>query len=169
MKSKTSKLEWLTRAYLKHYFPEDEPFYNYRPDFLKTPATGKNLEIDIFYPFLRFGVEVNSIFHNTKRGKERDRFKLEKCRENGIVLFQVWRPDHVINLRHKLRQNFPSEASLRVPLPQNEYLAIAGYTPTQTKAGRAVQFQIAYEKAADMQAQEVANIVARRDAKSRSA
>ena len=79
-----SRLEIIVREYLRFYFPNDEVVYNWRPDFLKNEKTGRNLEIDIFYPFLGFGVEVNSIFHKTREAKRRDLFKIEECRKHNI-------------------------------------------------------------------------------------
>jgi hypothetical protein len=77
------------------------PFPKARPDFLKNPVTGNNLEIDCFNPTLRLGVEYNgqqhysynSFFHrnidSSTNQKYRDELKRRICHENGIHLIEV--------------------------------------------------------------------------------
>lgn len=77
------------------------PFYTVRPNFLKNPETGRNLEIDCYNPELKIGVEYNGKQHYvypnfTGMTKEefynqlrRDRFKRESCDLNGVYLITV--------------------------------------------------------------------------------
>ena len=77
------------------------PFYCVRPDFLKNPETGRNLEIDIYNDQLKLGIEYNSkqhyIFPNSfhKTYEEfinqvrRDKYKVEMCDQNGVYLISV--------------------------------------------------------------------------------
>lgn len=77
------------------------PFPKARPDFLRNPITGNNLEIDCYNPTLKLGVEYNgqqhynytSFFHRNVEAstnqKYRDELKRRMCRENGINLIEV--------------------------------------------------------------------------------
>lgn len=77
------------------------PFYTVRPNFLRNPETGKNLEIDCFNPQVKVAVEYNGIQHYAfpnftgMSRKEffnqirRDEFKKERCQEEGINLIIV--------------------------------------------------------------------------------
>lgn len=81
------------------------PFVSVRPDFLKYPKTGKNLELDVFNQDLMLALEYDGIhhrkytefFHKSEQDfieqQERDKYKEEKCRELGITLIRV--PDTV--------------------------------------------------------------------------
>ena len=77
------------------------PFSKARPDFLKNPVTGNNLELDCFNATLKLGVEYNgqqhysytSFFHKNVEAsinqKYRDELKRRMCQENGINLIEV--------------------------------------------------------------------------------
>jgi len=78
------------------------PFHKIRPDFLRNPVTGENLEIDIYNEDLRLGVEYNGQQHyrfnrHFHRGSNhifqnqqyRDLIKEQKCKEHGIRLIIV--------------------------------------------------------------------------------
>ena len=60
---KISYGEKLCRELLEMWFFENKVLYNYRPDWLKNPLTGKNLELDIYYPELKLAVEFNGMQH----------------------------------------------------------------------------------------------------------
>jgi len=76
-------------------------FYSTRPDFLKNPTTGRNLELDCYNHELRLAVEYNGIqhyrypnkFHKSKEQFEkqliRDDMKRLLCDRNGIYLITV--------------------------------------------------------------------------------
>ena len=77
------------------------PFYCVRPDFLKNPETGRNLELDIYNDSLKIGVELNgaqhyqfpNTFHKTYEDflsqVRRDQFKIDACDANGVYLITV--------------------------------------------------------------------------------
>ncbi len=85
---------------------------NIRPDFLKNPKTKRNLELDVYDPVLKIGVEYNGQQHgnedetideNVKDSlnhfgmsekdyndqKYRDKLKIELCKKEGVKLFIV--------------------------------------------------------------------------------
>lgn len=78
-----------------------EVLVNKRPDFLKNPETGRNLELDIWVKDLNFAVEYNgsqhyyeNIYFNVGtekllKMKERDKLKNDLCAKNGIYLITV--------------------------------------------------------------------------------
>lgn len=81
------------------------PFTSIRPDFLKHPVTGKNLELDGYNEQLGLAFEYNGIqhrvyhprFHKTEedfiKQQERDHWKRNKCKELGIRLLEI--PDTI--------------------------------------------------------------------------
>jgi hypothetical protein len=81
------------------------PFPTVRPEFLKYPLTGKNLELDMYNDNLHLAVEYQGIQHRKYtpyyhkvysdfiRQQERDSFKHQRCRDMGITLILV--PDTV--------------------------------------------------------------------------
>lgn len=76
-------------------------FYCVRPDFLKNPETGRNLELDLYNDELKIGLETNgyqhyiypNVFHKTRdefvNQIRRDQFKIDTCDANGIYLITV--------------------------------------------------------------------------------
>jgi hypothetical protein len=72
-----------------------------RPNFLKNPLTGKNLELDLYNNDLRLAFEVdgaqhtkyNTYFHSSykdfQKQVERDRFKDRQCEFIGITLIRI--------------------------------------------------------------------------------
>jgi hypothetical protein len=156
-----TRIEYLAREYLRFYLPNDEVIYNWRPDFLKNENTGKNLEVDIYYPFLRFGVEVNSLFHETRRNRSRDSLKIARCKVQGIRLIQVWNNRQLLRLRFRLAE-FLNDKQFNLLLPNNDYQAIIQYQPRSSKAGYAVNLQIQSEKGIDAQNEEIVCLQNRR-------
>jgi Ca2+/Na+ antiporter len=102
-KSIPKKHETRCRIILENLFKS--PFISIRPDFLKYPKTGKNLELDMYNEDLKLALEYDGIhhrkftefFHKTEQDffdqQDRDNFKEERCKELGIVLIRV--PDTV--------------------------------------------------------------------------
>ena len=75
-----------------------KPFPKVRPDFLKNPKTGHNLELDCYNDELKIAVEYNGIQHykQTKMSQEdfheqqyRDNLKKYLCKKQGIVYIEV--------------------------------------------------------------------------------
>jgi hypothetical protein len=81
------------------------PFSSVRPNFLKNPKTGKNLELDMYSPHLKLALEYQGAQHRTytpffhksiddfNSQVERDNYKKQKCIDEGIDLICV--PDTV--------------------------------------------------------------------------
>lgn len=94
-----SKGERICRQFVeKHY---GKPFPNCRPDFLRNPETGQNLELDCYNQELGFAIEYSGQQHYVypnglhKNREEfikqlrRDRFKVRCCEKNGVYLIRV--------------------------------------------------------------------------------
>lgn len=94
-----SKGERMCREILEELF--DKPFEKIRPDFLRNPETGCNLEIDCYNDELALGVEYSGEEHyvwpnftgQTHRQFimqiRRDRFKVDACDQAGVYLITV--------------------------------------------------------------------------------
>jgi len=94
MKAKyESKIEKLTKSFFKRILCNRNVKYNYRPNWLKNPKTGHNLELDIYYASLKFAVEVDGFTHKIDNyQKEKDRYKDMVCYLRGIYLYRVSDP-----------------------------------------------------------------------------
>jgi hypothetical protein len=78
-----------------------KPFDKIRPDFLKNNVTGHNLELDLYSPELKLGIEISGkqhyvytpFFHKNEEAftnqKYRDEIKRMLCKQNGIKLIEV--------------------------------------------------------------------------------
>jgi hypothetical protein len=89
------------------------PFERIRPNWLKNPETGANLEIDCYNHDLRLGVEYNGQQHyvwpnftgqsyqDFLKQVRRDKFKVDTCDANGVYLITV-----PYNVPHKLIPKF---------------------------------------------------------------
>jgi hypothetical protein len=94
-----SRPEKLTREIFERIMGSD--FSSVRPDFLKNPETGRNLELDGYNENLKLAFEYNGKQHyqftkhfhetedNFKKQRERDEFKYKRCIEMGITLISV--------------------------------------------------------------------------------
>lgn len=96
----TSKGEQLCKTFAEFYF--QKPFEKTRPDFLKNPVTGENLELDLYNAELKIAIEYNgsqhynynSFMHKNSRDKfqnqqYRDLIKKDLCDKQGITLIIV--------------------------------------------------------------------------------
>lgn len=94
------KLEDKCRTILERLY--NKQFVTVRPDFLKNPVTGRNLEIDCYNEELKLGLEYDGIQHSTytpifhRRGANdfiygtlKDEFKTKRCKELGITLIRI--------------------------------------------------------------------------------
>ena len=94
-----SKGEKTCRNVLQNIF--GHKFINTRPDFLKNPVTGRNLELDCFNEYLNIAVEYNGRqhyyytpkFHENKQDFQcqeyRDYIKNHLCKENNTILIII--------------------------------------------------------------------------------
>lgn len=63
---------------------------NLRPDFLRNPLTGRNLELDIFYKDFKLAFEFQGEHHySDEKQKVNDKVKLEKSFKKGILLIPI--------------------------------------------------------------------------------
>jgi hypothetical protein len=97
------------------------PFYCVRPDFLKNPETGRNLELDMFNAQLNLACELNGVqhyqfpnsFHKTREEflnqVRRDEFKIKMCDENGIYLITVPYTVKHSDIRAYIEDKLPEE------------------------------------------------------------
>ena len=96
---KMSKGEKLCKEVIEDIY--GVPFYCVRPNFLKNPETGRNLELDLYNDSLKIAVEYSGIghykypnpFHKTREEfinqVRRDQFKVDMCDANGVYLITV--------------------------------------------------------------------------------
>ena len=117
-----SRSEKLTREIFERIMGCNFP--SIRPEFLKNPETGCNLELDGYNESLKLAFEYNGIqhyqfekhFHETeddfKKQREHDEFKYKRCIEMGITLisvpykFNCYKPEELeIFIKDQLFQN----------------------------------------------------------------
>lgn len=96
-----SKTEQLARDLMRHYHPEQEQTYGYRPDWLRNPATGHCLELDIWFSDLQSAIEIQGTQHyrhtpglqetsdHFQRQLDRDGLKSKLCQEWGVKLYHL--------------------------------------------------------------------------------
>ncbi len=97
---KISKGEQLCSDVLHEFFPT-HTFKTVRPDFLKNPQTGCNLELDLYCPELKLAIEYNGRqhYHYTpyihgsieefNKQVYRDKLKNRLCQKHGVRLITV--------------------------------------------------------------------------------
>lgn len=82
--------EKLLRNILESLLPEEEIWYNFRPNWLCNPRTGKNLELDVFIPRLKLAFEFHGEQHLSDLGQaQRDNTKRRLCKEQHIKLREI--------------------------------------------------------------------------------
>lgn len=95
-----SRGEQACKSFVEFYF--QKPFGKTRPDFLRNPVTGENLELDLYNEDLKLAVEYNgaqhyqfnSFMHKNSRDRfqnqqYRDLIKKDLCQKAGITLVVV--------------------------------------------------------------------------------
>lgn len=96
----SSKGEEMCKSFIEFYF--QKPFHKTRPEFLRNPVTGENLELDLYNSDLRLAIEYNgsqhyhynSFMHQNSRDKfhnqqYRDLIKKDLCGKANITLIIV--------------------------------------------------------------------------------
>lgn len=98
-KKKINKTENFCRSVVEKMF--NRPFPSVRPDWLNNNNSGKNLELDMYNRDLNLAFEYdgiqhykfNKFFHKSeedfKKQQERDVYKKEVCKQNGISLICI--------------------------------------------------------------------------------
>lgn len=98
-KKRINKTEEMCRDIIQEIY--HAPFPSIRPDFLKSPKTKRNLELDCYNSNLKIALEYNGAqhykysphFHKSKKDfysqVHRDDWKRKKCKELGIILIEI--------------------------------------------------------------------------------
>lgn len=109
----TSKREEMVRDILEKIY--GKKFIPIRPDFLKNPATGRNLEIDCYNEEMNLGVEVDGKQHSEyvphfhenagafRYQVAKDDFKKKKCQLVGVTLINIPHFVHTDDIERYLR------------------------------------------------------------------
>jgi len=116
---KKNKTEEKCRRIIERIYSAKFP--SCRPDFLRSPVTGKNLELDCYNERLGIAIEYNGRqhysytphFHKSKKNfysqVHRDDWKRKRCKEMGIKLIEIpyWiSPDKLeAYIKKELRKN----------------------------------------------------------------
>lgn len=94
-----SKGERLCREYIENFY--NKQFPNIRPNFLRNPETGQNLELDCYNEELGLAIEYSGQQHYVYpnglhrtysefiKQLRRDKFKVQCCETNGVYLIRV--------------------------------------------------------------------------------
>jgi len=121
---KISLIELLARKVFNYYFPHEKVIYNWRPDFLLNKDTGKNLELDIWYPEINLAVEINGVYHLDKNQRLRDLLKKKLCYKNNIRLIQINSADDLL---------FVYRVINKCELPEKIFVLIQNYKKRKSK------------------------------------
>lgn len=145
----TTKLELLTREYFKEVMGDSIVYYNHRPDWLKNEKTGKNFEIDIFYPYRFVAIEVNGIFHKLDKIRKRDWFKRKMCIWKNINYYYITKIDDLHLVNKKFFNN--------VPISKELMRQLKNYKPSKCFNSRFswMKKNEGYEKAYDVGQEEI--------------
>ena len=138
--NKNDKSESLLRLFLEEY--TGKKFPNIRPDFLKNPKTGKNLELDCYCEELKLAFEYQGIQHSKfspdkfhKKGinvyidqTERDCIKQNICIDNNIKLIKIVHEfnyrnakkfkDYIIIILNSLKDTMEIDDEFKVKIEQ---------------------------------------------------
>lgn len=103
-KQKAPKQEWKNEARCRDIVEKlfNKKFVSIRPEFLKNPVTGKNLELDCYCEELKLAFEIDGVQHSKytphfhRQGVEeflyqikKDDFKTKKCKLEGVDLIRI--------------------------------------------------------------------------------
>jgi len=84
----TSKFEEAVREYISTIY-SGQIIYNDRTQIIST-ITGRNLELDLWFPDLNKAIECNGIYWHSREGcSVRDQLKVELCSQMGIDLLVI--------------------------------------------------------------------------------
>lgn len=86
-------------------FPKEEVFKNVRLKNIVNPETQKPLELDIYIPSKKIAFEFHGRQHKTDEYQRfKDKIKRKRCKEIGILLFEVWTANLNIELFQKVKE-----------------------------------------------------------------
>ncbi len=114
----------------------------FKPDWLRSPETGRKLELDIYLPDIDVAFEINGAWsHNsgdTKFSSKPTSFhdwKTSICRDNGVKLYHIWEhwTSNLNGPKYALAKlgifdttHFARQLSVRVPPKQDVYTLLQG-------------------------------------------
>jgi len=160
-----SYFERLVRKYFTFFLSLEKVFYNYKPRWLFNNETGGQCELDIYFPDLKFAVEVNGFTHLTEYQKKIDEFKKSRCKREGITLLTLNSPRDLLkesvrnHLKIKLNRNFPLEL---IPYSFINRLSHYRYNKKKwEKIAKIAKKKRSYKKAFTVQHQEKAFLIRR--------
>ena len=144
-KPKFNKSEERCREIFEDIF--DAKFKSIRPNWLKNPVTGQNLELDGFSPSIKTSMgqgiafeydgiqhaEYNKHFHRNGPAEfiyqtKKDSWKDLKCKENGVFLIRI--PHFVASPRVLIRN--PATADSRTPKMNDPMTTATNWVVTST-------------------------------------
>ncbi len=171
----TSYAEELTKKVFKFYLPRNKVIYNYRPNWLKNPETGKNLEIDIFYPNLKLAIEYQGFHHLTNKQIKKDAIKESIFNQRKIDLvkiifvYRIVRQAMRLYKRNKIKYKmFNKKVSPEIKRKINFYGNLKEKNcnnPTIKRYYLNTRFEINLDKYKKRQAKEIASNIRLRKAK----
>jgi len=86
------KSESIAYKLIKEFYGDVEILVNHRPDWLKNPFTGFNLELDFYIPSKSVAYEIQGPHHYKKSDRSqqwRDKYKKQQCEYKRITLVTV--------------------------------------------------------------------------------
>jgi hypothetical protein len=111
-----SQLEQEIKIYLDEFFTGFK-FEKIKPEWLKNPRTGKNLELDFYCAELKIAIECQGLFHNKfikfyhKNNQgfadqlQRDDDKAFLTQKQGIQLFYIYEGQNIYETIKKIRES----------------------------------------------------------------
>lgn len=125
---------------------------NYRPDWLINPETGRRLEIDIWLPDVKIGIEVQGAQHTRfipglhrdqsdfEKQKARDDYKRALCQKRGVYLYEVYSIDAIDNFLESAQEHHPNMfyhlRSKNTSLKALSYYAAEAYREMHKRRGK---------------------------------
>jgi len=161
-----TNIEKLVKRYFEIVLSERRVLYNYRPNWLKNPKTGHNLELDIYYPKIKFAVEVDGFVHRLSLAqKEKDELKNKICKERGIYLLRITYPG--ILLKEEFKKALIYMLKKRGAKVHTDNLSyyfckkLKYYKSKKSRKGFIIKRAINYQNYSILQARETAGNLAR--------
>jgi len=90
---KTSLGERILRKLVTSRYKNKRVFFNFRPETLLNPKTGRRLEIDIYFPDIRLAYEFQGARHSGYYQTFKDEIKVSWAEKNKVKLNCVWAKD----------------------------------------------------------------------------
>lgn len=133
--TKTSYFEKIVREFFFFYLESYDAEYNYRPNWLKNKKTGKNLELDIFYPDVAVAIECqgSSSHRLSSYQVEKDKLKENLCKKEGVFLLSINSPIELLREKTKHNLSYRTGVSFFDSPPYSLIRKITNYRKTAEK------------------------------------